>query len=235
MEKTVIDINFDFRNDTKKGDPDKDSQKLYEYHKFLWTKELPNGKRIDLIIIHNNNGQLLLKNNVYDNFSSDRMFPHFVDKYNNRFNGWLNEIEVNELKYKVRTIGGHIIFPAHQKNGSTINQARGFGKASTIIADRFDLTLECIRCLYLNIENPLSEVLSRYEDYFELFINFNGYVNYFLLQDLLDENGNIIFVLPLDNFSRSPLPKTIEEYKLYQKNVISIIDKRNERISKLNI
>jgi hypothetical protein len=31
-----IDIEFDFRLDSKCGDPGTDSQKLYEVHKFLW-------------------------------------------------------------------------------------------------------------------------------------------------------------------------------------------------------
>jgi hypothetical protein len=226
MNKTVIDTNFDFSNDTKYGDPDKDSRKLYEYHKLLWTKELPSGKKLDLEIICKY-GQLLLKNNLYDDFSSDRMFPHLVGKYNNRFGGWLTDIEVIELKYKVRTIGGHIIFPAHENKGHTINQDRG---TITKIADRFDLTLECIRLFYLNIQNPLSEVFSRYKDFFDLFIDFKGYVNFFLLEDFIGENDNINFVLPFNNFKRSPLPESIEEYRLYKNNIVVLINKRNERI-----
>ena len=34
-----IDIDFDFRKDSKCGDPDTDSPKLYETHKLLWSKE----------------------------------------------------------------------------------------------------------------------------------------------------------------------------------------------------
>lgn len=40
----IIDIYIDFRRDSKCGVPDTDSQKLYEAHKLLWSKELPNGK-----------------------------------------------------------------------------------------------------------------------------------------------------------------------------------------------
>ena len=57
MNKTIIDTNFDFSNDTKFGDPDKYSHKLYECHKILWMKELPCGKKLDLEIICNNYGQ----------------------------------------------------------------------------------------------------------------------------------------------------------------------------------
>jgi hypothetical protein len=232
MNETTIDTNFDFQNDSKCDDPDKDSQKLYEYHKLLWTKELPCGKKLDLKIITNNYGQLLLKNDLYDDFSSDRMFPHFVGKYNKRFDGWLNDYEITELKYKVRTIGGHIIFPAHKKNGNTINQSRG---CDSKICDRFDLTLECIKLFYLKEHSPLFEVLLRYNDFFDLFIDFRGYINYFLLQDLIDENDNVNFILPFDNFNRSSLPESIEEYKSYKNNVTFLINKRNERITKFNL
>jgi hypothetical protein len=227
MNEITIDTKFNFSNDTKCGDPDKDSQKLYEYHKLLWEKVTPCGKKLDLDII-NNNGQLLLKSNMYDDFSSDRMFPHFVGKYNNRFAGWLNNSEISELKYMVRTIGGHIIFPAHMNNGKTINQIRG---CNFQICDRFDLTLECIRLFYSNKKSPLFEVCLRYRIFFDLFINFKNYINYFLLQDLIDDQGNIIFSLPFDNFNRSPLPVSIEEYKLYKKHTIDLINNRNKRIS----
>ena len=52
------------------------------------------------------------------------MCPHFDGKYNLKCNDWLTKFEIEELKKKVRTIGGHILFPAHKKNGFTINQAR---------------------------------------------------------------------------------------------------------------
>ena len=61
MNKVIIDTNFDFRNDTKCGDPDRDSKKLYECHKLLWMKELPCGQKLDLEIISNYYGQILLK------------------------------------------------------------------------------------------------------------------------------------------------------------------------------
>jgi len=232
MCKSTIDIKFDFNKDTKCGDPDKDSLKLYEYHKLLWSKKLPCGKELDLEIICNNYGQLLLKNNLYGDFSSDRIFPHLVGKYNKKFDDWLTDIEKNELKYIVRTIGGHIIFPAHENNGQTINQLRG---NRIVIADRFDLTLECIRLFYLNIQSPLYDVLIRYKYFFDLFIDFNGYINFFLLQDYINENNNINFILPFDNFNISALPKSNEEYKLFKYNIFELINKRNERILKLKI
>ena len=36
--------------------------------------------------------------------------------------------------------------------------------------------------------------------------------------------------LPFNNFQNSPIPNDIVEYKLYRKNMIEFINKRNQRI-----
>lgn len=223
----LIDTDFDFCQDSKCGDPDTDSQKLYQAHKLLWSKELPNGKKFNLEILDQCSGRLLLKNNLIMNLSSDRMCPHFDGNYMNKFHGWLSDMEREDLKHKVRTIGGHILFPAHKMNGFTINQARGI---SRIICDRFDLTLECIRRFYINEESPLSKTLINYNDFFDLFVDFKGYIDFFLLQDFVDQKGQIDFSLPFDNFNRTPLPQSIDEYIFYKKHILNLITKRNSRI-----
>lgn len=224
----LIDIDFDFRLDSKCGDPDVDSLKLYEAHKLLWSKYLPNGEVFVVKIKTDSYGRLLVKNNLCMNLSSDRMCPHYDGKYGNKFDTWLSDIEREELKYKVRTIGGHIVFPAHKKNGLTINQARGVSKT---ICDRFDLTLECIRRFYRKEESPLFKTLKNYNDFFDLFIDFKGYIQFFYLQDFIDEKETIKFSLPFDDFRRSPLPQTIDEYKSYREHTLDLINKRNKRIS----
>lgn len=225
----LIDINFDFRQDSKCGDPDTDSPKLYEAHKQLWSKTLPNGQTLNLEIEGDSYGRLLLKNNVCMSLSSDRMCPHFDGKYNNKLEGWLSGEEREELKHKVRTIGGHIIFPAHKKNGFTINQARG---VSRILCDRFDLTLECIRRFYFDDESPLTKTLTNYKDFFDLFVDFKGYVDFFHLQDFVGSQDQVEFSLPFDNFNRPPLPQTIDEYKKYKEHTLHLVTSRNERIIK---
>lgn len=94
----MIDLDFDFRQDSMCGDPDTDSQQLYETHKLLWSKELPNGKAFTLEIKGVSYGRLLLKNNLCMNLSSDRMCPHFDGKYSSKFNGCLSDFEREELK-----------------------------------------------------------------------------------------------------------------------------------------
>ncbi|MBU3011808.1 hypothetical protein KO506_10365 [Polaribacter vadi] len=223
----IIDIEYDYRLDSKCGDPDTDSPKLYEIHSLLWNKEISKNITLNLSILSKSYGRLILKNNLTDNLSSDRMCPHYVGKYNGKLDKWLSETEKEKFQQKVRTIGGHIVFPAHRKDGFTINQARGVNRK---ICDRFDLTLECFRRFYINEESPLTSTLKRYSDFLKLFRNFKGYTDFFMLQDFIENSGKIKFLLPFDNFNRSALPESKEEYVNYMNSTIELIDKRNERI-----
>ena len=175
----MIDVNFDFRKDSECGDPDNDSQKLYENHKILWNKILPNEKifELEILMLGGKYGRIVLKNKLCANLSSDRMCPHFDGKY------------------------------------------------------RFDLTLECIRRFYLNETSPLYDTLLNYEDFFKLFVDFKNYIDFFMLQDFVNEKYEIQFSIPFDNFVRSPLPQSINEYKQYKNHTIELMNKRNKRIA----
>jgi len=133
------------------------------------------------------------------NLSSDRMCQHFVE-YNNRFDSWLSDSEKEEFTHQARTVGGHIVFPAHRKNGFTINKARG---VNSKIGDRFELTLECIRRFNINKESPLSHTLTNYKDFFDLFVDFKCYVYFFHLQDFIDKEEQVAFSLPFEDFNSS--------------------------------
>tara|TARA_B110000902_G_C14115736_1_gene516159 strand:+ start:232 stop:939 length:708 start_codon:yes stop_codon:yes gene_type:complete len=223
----IIDIEYDYRLDSKCGDPDTDSPKLYEIQSLLWNKEISKNIILNLSILSKSYGRLILKNNLTDNLSSDRMCPHYVGKFNGKFDGWLSDFERIKFQQKVRTIGGHIVFPAHRKDGFTINQARGVNRK---ISDRFDLTLECFRRFYVNEESPLTITLKRYSEFFKLFRDFKGYTDFFMLQDFIKNNGEVKFLLPFDGFNRSALPENKVEYVNYMNSTIELIDKRNERI-----
>ena len=137
--------------------------------------------------------------------------------------------EVNELFDTGSTIGAYTLFPRNKiDNKFTINQARGI---NSLIDDRFDLTLECIRLFYLGQASPLYETFFRYKCFFELFDTFNGYVQFFLLDDLIDENHNIKFYLPFDNFKTKPSFANVEDYMTYKKRIMNFIRLRNERIT----
>ena len=99
-----------------------------------------------------------------------------------------------------------MLFPGKQIDGKpTINQERG---RNSQIADRLDLTLECIRLHYLGETSPLAETLARYGNFFALFEDFNGYTDFFLLQDLVSEDSSTVKFLHalrrLRDFPASP-------------------------------
>lgn len=224
----IIDTTFNFYSDARGGDPDSTCPTLRKYHKILWSKPLSNGKIFDLS--DNKEGAYLYhKSEMGEFFLGSDAITHSY-KNQKRKNWIVKQIpeEVNELFNAGSTIGAYIIFPNKRLNGNhTINQARG---VNSFIDDRFDLTLECIRLFYLEQKSPLYETLLRYKDFFDLFDNFIGFVQFFLLDDLLDENKKIKFYLPFDNFKTRPTFSDINDYQLYKKRVINFINSRNKRI-----
>ena len=226
----IIDVNFNFYLDTPKGkDPDSYSDTLRRYHKLLWNKPLPNGTVFELDlktpkILHHKSqlGEFYLSSDsLAHDYSKWKSTEHIIKK--------IPKIEIENFFNLGCTIGGYTIFPSHRiDNQMTINGSRGINKK---IKDRFDLTLECIRRFYLNEDSPLLETLSRYKDFFKLFDDFKGYVDFFLFQDLVQSNySSINYFLPSNNFNNSPIPNDIQEYKVYRKNMTEFINKRNKRI-----
>ncbi len=130
------------------------------------------------------------------------------------------------------TMGGMMVFPGNRVDGKqTINGARGFLRR---IADRMDLTLECIRRHYLGQVSPLADTLARYRDFFGLFEDFEGYVRFFLLDDLVDANyDGVRFFLPFTNFELPSTPLTTASYRSYRDLSMQFIESRNTRIDAL--
>ncbi len=226
-----IDVSFDFYTDTPpEKDPDSYSPTLRRYHKLLWSKPLLNGKLFDLVDT-TTNAYLYHKSNLGEFYLGSDAITH---SYRNtkRMSQIINQVpahSVNSLFSAGSTIGAYIIFPAKRINNQmTINQARGvYGN----IMDRFDLTLECIRLFYKNQENPLFSVFYRYESFFDLFCDFKGYVDFFLLQDLVSPDySSIKYHLKHNSFNEYPLPKNVAEYLEYRENTINFIKKRGQRI-----
>jgi hypothetical protein len=223
-----IDITFNVYSDANGGDPDSTSSTLRLYHKILWSKPLPNGQWFELD--NKKSGTYLYHKSVLGEFNlgSDAI----VHSYRNqKRKQWLiNQIpnQVKELFDIGSTIGAYTIFPKNKiDNKFTINQARG---VSSLIDDRFDLTLECIRLYYNGQHSPLYDTFARYRNFFNLFDNFKGYIDFFLLNDLIEEEEKIRFYLPFDNFKTRPIFKDADEYLVYKRNVTNFVYARNKRI-----
>tara|TARA_B100000315_G_C14536653_1_gene568801 strand:+ start:186 stop:884 length:699 start_codon:yes stop_codon:yes gene_type:complete len=228
----IIDISFDVYSDTPKGkDPDSHSPTLRKYHKLLWSKPLPNGVNFELSdkipkILHHKSelGEFFLSSDSMGHtYSRVKSMSHIVNQ--------VPSDEIDSFFSVCSTIGGYIIFPAKKvDNKMTINGSRGFNRS---IKDRFDITLECIRRFYVNESSPLSDTLQRYSTFFSLFQDFKGYVDFFLLQDIVVENySSIQYFLPFNGFDYPPLPNNVDEYQLYKNNMIDFIKTRNQRVLK---
>jgi hypothetical protein len=224
----MIDTNFNFYCDSNGGDPDSASPTLRKYHKILWGKPLPNGNLFELH--ENKNGAYLYHESKLGEFflGSDAITHSYKNHKRKR---WITEqvpTEVSDLFDTGSTIGAYIIFPNKSIDRKhTINQVRG---VNGLIDDRFDLTLECIRLFYSGEKSPLYDTLLRYEKFFDLFDDFMGYIHFFFLDDLIDENNKVKFYLPFDGFKTRPSFSDVDQYLLYKKRVVGFIKSRSNRI-----
>ncbi|WP_103663169.1 DUF6994 family protein [Microbacterium sp. CJ77] len=70
----------------------------------------------------------------------------------------------------------------------------------------------------------------RYSSFFALFGEFSGYVEFFLLQDLVDEKGAVKFYLPFSGYAGPALPDSLVAYQLFRSRQLDFVAARNERM-----
>jgi hypothetical protein len=230
----IIDTTFDFRTDTPLGrDPDSHSPTLRRYHQLLWSKPLPRGVLFELDAT--TPGYYLLHRSALGQFalSSDAVMASYTRHIAMApIIAQFSEEEHSAFNTLGYTIGGMMVFPSNRVDGKmTINGARGFLRR---VADRMDLTLESIRRHYRDEPSPLGATLARYADFFALFDDFGGYVDFFLLQDLVTADGATVrFFMPFDDFKPPALPQDAETYREFRRLSIEFIEARNRRIDAL--
>lgn len=243
-----IDTDFDFTTDTpgfwddfwerKDGlgycgnDPDSRSPTLRYYHSILWRRELPSGEFFDLEERYGN--EYIRWKDM--RFASDSITTGFrfskcrslIDAVSDSMDNYKDWAE--SVIRRTYTIGGSIIFPKHV---NSINQARGSNRR---ICDRWDLTLECIRRYYSGERSPLEDCLKRDSGFFDLFVDFKCYVDFFLLQDCVSKDySKVMMWLDTDLFEKDPLPKNVDEYMHWIGCELDFVEKRNQRINQLFI
>ena len=208
-------------------DPDSYSPTLQEYHRLLWSKELPNGEMMDL---KKGKGTEYLTWKDF-RFGSDTIIVDFRYQKYREMHEQVKRIVPDYKAFvesnvrRAYTIGGTIIFPKHV---NSMNQRKGTNR---MISDRWDYTLECIRRYYVQEESPLSKVIERDKDFFDLFVDFKGYVDYFLLQDCVtDDYRAVTFCEGNGDFTEDGLPKTLEAYMSFLDKEYAFLEKRNQRI-----
>ena len=214
------------------SDPDSRSKKLRDFHQLLWNKKLPNGQM--MYLEKGTMSNYLIWNGM--RFGSDSIVTQHRYKKCEKVIREVENIVPNYKEYVIQvlretyTIGGMIIFP---KIRNSMNQLRG---TNPMIRDRWDLTLECIKRYYEQPDNtesnynPLWNAINNSKNFFELFVDFQKYIEFFLLQDYLDSNGSVTLFFPHKSFCDDPLPKTAEEYIQNIEMQRNIVKKRNKRI-----
>ena len=134
---------------------------------------------------------------------------------------------IEHLLHRSYTIGSMVIFPVHK---NSMNQRKG---TNLRIADRWDLTLECIRRHYAGEESPLTKVIESDKAFYDLFVDFKGYVDFFFMQDCVLEDYSSVEIWMGDaSFKENGLPKTVEDYLRFLLKEHIFLDKRNRRIQK---
>lgn len=131
------------------------------------------------------------------------------------------------------TIGGYIVFPV---------QTRVDGRWRWSI----DQSRACIQDpgpvrpdpgvhppAYRGEASPLTAALAPYAGFFDLFGDFAGYVDHFLLADLVDhEKQTVRFFADFDDFSGVVLPAgRVDEYREFMSRAMAFVRARNERIA----
>jgi hypothetical protein len=237
-----FDTSFDYKTDKPartRPDPDRDSLRLRSLHQLLWTKKLRSGVLFAPTVPPNRgDGYLIFTDTSWGRhwYGSDAITASYTNWLRPRplvdAIAGLNEEQRARYLNPPYTIGSSMIWPVRSNDRPTINQARGL---RSLIGDRMDLTLECIRRHYAGEEeSPLTDVLYAYADFFKLFEGrFTEFVDFFHLQDLVTPDyDEVRFYLPFDNFKRRGTPATTEEYVTYREATLEFIAKRGQRITK---
>ena len=231
-----FDGSFNFRSDTPAGkDPDAHSPTLRAYHQLLWSKTTPSGVTLAL-----DAPRARRQGYLTHTWPDGRREWFGSDAITGSYSRWMrpkalvSAREALDAAQRARyldppyTIASAMIWPVRSKQRS-INQARG---TRHVIADRMDLTLECIRRHYNGQQaSPLADVLAAHDDFFALFSTFAGFVEFFHFQDWVNPSyDSVNFFLPLEDFTRPGVPVSVQEYVSYRESVLTRIEQRRHRM-----
>lgn len=242
----TIDPDQDFASwYRKKRDPDRYCERLYQWHQSLWSRAVPGVTGFELDIVEGYVFEVLLRavNGTQVRLASDSIIPTWSS------DGWKSmrgahltseiESDTDDFYRTACTIGGYILFPRSGpgQSGDTLNTLRGKNRT---IADRLDLTLECIRRHYVrdDTDTPLRARLDTDSAFFALCDSFDAYVRLFLLDDLVTENRRVLSLMtgePIGTFHTPGYATTPAEYAAYRTRSIAFVQARNDRIRALGL
>jgi hypothetical protein len=84
--------------------------------------------------------------------------------------------------------------------------------------------------------SPLGATWAVYSDFFAIFEDFRGYMDFWLLQDLVDDNySEVRYLMPFDESQPPAKPQDIDAYREYRRLCIEFVQARNRRIENLEL
>lgn len=247
---TTHDLDVDFawyyREDR---DPDIECEELYALHRALWGRAHPGVDPFKLEVVQTSRRYelaLTTRNGARIRLASDAMIntwtrPGWAHRYS--FSSeLLAEIaaDTDDFFRVASTPAAYTVWPLNGpgQTGASINQARG---TDPLLGDRFDRTLECIRRHYQDRDavNPLGDRLDVYAGFFDLFGDFDTYVRFFLLDDLLTEDRSAVRCLmsdgPVTGFAEPAVARSPEQYAMLRTRSIAFIQARKDRMRGLEL
>ena len=210
------------------------SHTLRIYHQFLWSRPLPDGSHLELDASRSRttdylvtqDGLVLASDSLINSMTT---WPHMTEVL-----AHIPEEEQEAFRRRASSVAATGLWPKRRgPSGQSINQARGMNRK---IADRLDLTIECIRRYYAGQESPLAPVLEDAARFFGLWPGWDAWVRWWLLDDLVDAEGQIRWFLPFTEFGKEqPWPSTPRSWRVYRDRCVDFIDQRAERMTSLSL
>jgi hypothetical protein len=178
------------------------SPELYNCHSELWSKALPNGETLKLRFcpkgVDRKTGRpykpFILKDED-ESFrlplTSDTIAPSYNKLAKLLRQGVIDEKQANEYLRAGRSTGSFLIWPIRgdkENSNNTINIVR-----ARTVSDRIDLTLGHLQKWYEGQHGSpggLYKTFQLYSSYFELFVTFKGFADFFYLQDFISEDNS---------------------------------------------
>ncbi|GEM_PF-5022518 len=227
VEITDIDVNYCFLNDIEHGDFvldkfdfdkeagmfwfDKEEGKAYRdadafsvvqyrFYEIFLNKKMPDGAENKFMMRKvGSKLELLCTNDKKLTLSCDYIGPIKKSYYINKKS---DSKALAKMLLNTRNFAGSMVWPNIKKSDFTVNQAKGF-----LLKDRMDLTLLNLKEYIDSGYNAsacsctqLGQAFEDYEEWYKHFKSFEGFIDYFCLNDFVSKNYEIICFDSYDDY-----------------------------------
>ncbi len=207
-------------------DPCDDSLFLKKSIRKMFSRPLPNGQTMELE--ETSSG---FRWNDF-RFGIDTVVPSFFSTRNRNLSKAyaLSETDfrdsVSEYIRETDLLGAYTIYPVHA------NSLIQCIYSNNRIRGRWDFVLECVRRHYSGEDSPLYDCMRRDRLFYDLFVDFNGFIDFFYLNDFINSDGTVKMLLQTELFEMNPVPRNWDEYKKWFGTNIELVKKRNSRMER---